>query len=68
VELRFQSKKPISFTTNLEFYDDLDKVYTIPISGTADNCTFSNFAYIQRFHEELEFVAEESKPIMVELA
>jgi hypothetical protein len=46
VEVRFISKKPISFTTNLEFFDDLDKVYSIPISGTSDNCILSNFAYV----------------------
>ena len=46
IEIRFTSKRALSFTTNLEILDDLDKVYSIPISGTADNCVFTNFGYI----------------------
>ena len=48
IEACFKSKKPLSFTTKLEFYDDTGRIYTIPISGTADSCLFTNFPYLQR--------------------
>ena len=44
VEISFINKKPLSFTTRLEFIDEA-RVYSINISGTTDNCLFTNFAY-----------------------
>jgi len=44
----FSSSKPISFTTKAEFYDEVGKVYSLPISGTADNCLLTSYAYLQR--------------------
>ncbi|EAR97253.2 flagellar associated protein (macronuclear) [Tetrahymena thermophila SB210] len=48
VEIIFSSKKPISFTTKIEFKDNNSNSYIIPVSGTADNCLFTNFSFIQR--------------------
>jgi hypothetical protein len=45
VEATFSSKKPISFTTRIEFYDDSERCYEIAISGTSDNSLFTNFGY-----------------------
>ena len=42
VDVSFSSKKPISFSTKIIFQDDLDRTYEIIISGTADNCIFTN--------------------------
>lgn len=33
----FQSTKPVSFTTKLEFLDEAAKKYTVVVSGTVDN-------------------------------
>lgn len=52
VEATFSSKKPLSFTTRVEFKDETGRVYPIYISGTTDNCLFTNFAYLQRFQKE----------------
>ena len=48
VLVKFISKKPISFTCKLELYDDNTdcRVYSLPISGTADNSLLTNFPYI----------------------
>jgi hypothetical protein len=46
VEAVFSHKKPLSFTTRIEFYDDGGQIYKIPISGTTDNCLFTNFPYM----------------------
>ncbi len=43
VEVYFMAKKPISFTTVIEFKDDEGKSYKIPVSGTCDNCTFTTY-------------------------
>lgn len=48
VEALFQSLRPLSFTTKIEFYDESGKVYTLPVSGTADNCILTCYAYLQR--------------------
>lgn len=41
VEVIFSCKKPLSFTTRVEFIDEA-RVYSIYISGTTDNCLFTN--------------------------
>lgn len=48
VDAIFSALKPISFTTRIEFYDDQSKTYSIPVSGTTDNCLLTNYSYIQR--------------------
>lgn len=48
VEAVFSNNKPLSFTTRLEFIDDSDRVYPIHVSGTTDNCLFTNYQYLQR--------------------
>ena len=47
VDVLFTHKKPLSFTTKLEFIDEA-RVYPINISGTTDNCLLTNFVYLQR--------------------
>ena len=46
VEAVFSNKKPLSFTTKLELYDDSGSSYTISISGTTDNSLLTTFAYL----------------------
>lgn len=46
VEVTFSSKKSLSFSTNIEFKDTNGNTYTIPVSGTADNCLFTNFSFL----------------------
>lgn len=46
VDAVFQSSRTISFTTKIEFYDESGKVYTLPVSGTADNCLLTNYGYL----------------------
>lgn len=35
------SDKPISFTIRIDFYDHNNRVFSLPVSGTADNCMFT---------------------------
>jgi len=48
VLVKFISKKSISFSCKLEFYDDLTdcRVYSLPVSATADNNLLTNFEYL----------------------
>ena len=48
VEVVFSSKKSTSFTTKIEFKDNNSNSYTIPVSGTADNCILTNFPFMQK--------------------
>ncbi|EGR27619.1 hypothetical protein IMG5_193180 [Ichthyophthirius multifiliis] len=61
VNVSFISKKSISFSTKVEFQDDQDRIYEIIISGTADNCLFTNFTYMQRCPGEFKFNLEHNK-------
>ena len=66
VEVSFKSNKPLSFTTKLEFFDD-SRSYTIPISGTTDNCLFTNFPYLQRTsNEDYKILVHDKKPIVIQ--
>jgi len=38
----------MSFCLKLEFTDDMNRTFTIPVSGTADNCIFTNYTYFLR--------------------
>ena len=63
MEIYFKSKKPISFSTRIEFFDD-SRVYSIQLSGTADNSLFSSFSFLQRTSlDEYRIYCEENKPI-----
>ena len=47
-EVKMLSNKPISFTTKLIFLDSEGRQYPIMVSGTADNCLFTNYSFFQR--------------------
>jgi len=66
VEVRFSNKSPLSFTAKIEISDENGKTYIIPVSGTTDNCLFTNYPYFQRNQEkEYAFIEEEGKPLIV---
>ena len=48
VDLSWKFLKPMSFTLKLEFTDDMNRTFVIPVSGTADNCIFTNYTYFLR--------------------
>ena len=48
VELSWKFSKPMSFCLKLEFTDHMNRTFTIPVSGTADNCIFTNYTYFLR--------------------
>lgn len=41
IQLSFKSEKPISFTLKVDFYDHHNRVFSIFVSGTADNSLYS---------------------------
>ena len=63
--MSFISKKPISFCTNLEFTDDSSRVYSIPVSGIADNSILSNNLFLQRCPDEFTINANFNQPIIL---
>ncbi|CAD8106047.1 unnamed protein product [Paramecium primaurelia] len=62
VEVVFSNKKPLSFTTRVEFIDEA-RVYILYISGTTDNCIFTNQSFLWRMGR-YQFEVEDKKPIM----
>ncbi|KAJ9446795.1 hypothetical protein DIPPA_05915 [Diplonema papillatum] len=46
VEVTCTAKKPTSFTATIDFADDEDGVFCIPVCFTADNCVLSVFPYL----------------------
>ena len=66
VEVRFINKTPLSFTAKIEVTDDNGKSYFIHVSGTTDNCLFTNYPYFQRTNErDYIFSEDENKPLTV---
>ena len=63
VEVSFISNRPVSFTTKVDFMDLEGKKYSIPISGTADNCLLTVFPFIQRNPDEIRFETVENGPV-----
>jgi hypothetical protein len=56
----------ISFTTNLEFYDEYGNKYDIGISGTADNCLFTVYPFVES--ESQQNIIYEQKENYIKLA
>ena len=48
VQLSWKFNKPMSFCLKLEFIDDMNRTFVIPVSGTTDNCIFTNYTYLLR--------------------
>jgi hypothetical protein len=67
VEAVFTSKKPLSFTAKIDFLDNTQSRFSIPISGTTDNSLFTIFPFIQRYMDEIHLEAEEGRPITLVL-
>jgi hypothetical protein len=65
VEVTYKSDKPQSFTTKIEFLDENQRCYSIPISGTTDNCLFTNYGYMQRAINEYKILGEFGAPILI---
>lgn len=61
----FSNKKPLSFTTHIDFYDEEGNKFSIPISGTTDNSLFTVYSYMQRNIDEYGLEIEDGKPIMI---
>jgi len=67
VEAVFSNKKPLSFTTHIDFYDEEGNKFPIPISGTTDNSLFTIFSFLQRYSDEVVYNVDSGKPVMLEL-
>lgn len=46
VEVSFTTSKPISFTAKIDFFDLDGNRFSIPVSGTSDNCILTNYPFL----------------------
>lgn len=69
VEVHFLSKKPITFTVNIDFYDDIsDGLFAIPVTCTADNSVLTCYGYMKTMANRSLLQAEgDRKPVMFKL-
>lgn len=58
VDLTWKFAKPMSFCLKLEFIDDMNRSFIIPVSGTTDNCIFTNYTYLLRNEGKLKIKNE----------
>lgn len=65
IEAVFTNKKPLSFTTHIDFYDEEGNKFSIPISGTTDNSIFTCFSFLQRNSDEYGLEIADGKPIRI---
>ena len=59
MELSFKSAKPVSFTCKLVLFDEINNEFSIFICGTADNCVFTNYSFLQRNYYNSDIVDTE---------
>jgi hypothetical protein len=65
VEVMFVSKKTMTFTVNIDFFDDADGIFSIPITCCADNSLLTNYSYLRWRENGVVITAEsEKKPLM----
>lgn len=65
IEAIFTNKKPLSFTTHIDFYDEEGNKFSIPISGTTDNSLFTMYSFMQRNSDEYGLEIADGKPIRI---
>lgn len=65
VEVTFLSKKPITFTVNIDFFDDADGIFSIPVTCCADNSLLTTYAYVKWRDAGAAILAEgDRKPLV----
>lgn len=65
VEVSFCSKKQMTFTVNIDFYDDMDGIFSIPITCTADNSLLTTFGYVKYREGSYTIAADgDRKPLL----
>ena len=66
VEVVFFSRKAMSFTAQIDFFDGDSNKFSIPISGTADNCLLTSYAFVSAYCGiSCDFYARPGRPIML---
>ncbi|CAM9172605.1 unnamed protein product [Choristocarpus tenellus] len=63
VELSFQSEKPVSFNSVLDFFDADGGHYPLIVTGCADNCLLTNYPFVEAYSERFQFWARDGKAV-----
>lgn len=61
VDVSFASDQPLSFTANLDFFDDDGRKFSVPVTGTADNCLLTNHPFLTFNKDALQISVEDGK-------
>jgi hypothetical protein len=64
IEVSFMSKKPTSFTSNIDFFDDEGNTFSIPVTCTADNCLLTIYPFMVNNKHSYRLVSDTGKSIM----
>lgn len=65
VEVSFVAKKAMTFTVNIDFFDDMDGIFSIPVTCTADNSLMTTFGYVKYREGSYTIGAETDKKPLV---
>lgn len=60
----FQSAKSLSFTAKIDFLDDDGNRFSVPITGTSDNCILTTYSYVEQRRATCEFQLRPARPVM----
>lgn len=63
-EVGFIYPKPISFSIKLEFVDEFNRSYFITVSGSTDNCLFTNYGFFLRNEGRFKIIVGDSLNVM----
>jgi len=63
IEASFKAMKPLSFTTRVDFEDDANRIYSLYVSGTTDNCLLTSWPFFTRSPDSYVLNIEQLRPI-----
>jgi len=74
VEISFMSKKPMSFTANIDFIDLDGKKFSVRVTGTTDNCLLTTYPFISATQDTfgyspgrpVQYLQTSSKPFLAD--
>lgn len=65
VIVSYSSDKPISLNTKLDFFDTDGSCYSINLCGTSDNSVFTNYGFLNKYHDQYKYFTMDGSPVVL---
>jgi hypothetical protein len=65
VEISFVSPKPTSFSAKIDFFDNEENRFSLPVTCTADNCLLTTYPFLVHNKDSYKIEAPKNKAVVV---